>query len=82
MKRNALVFDLDGTLVDSAPDLAAALNATLSEIGGRALSLAAVRGMIGDGTAMLVARGLAAAGAPAEASQAISVFVPSSFGKK
>jgi phosphoglycolate phosphatase len=66
MKRNVLVFDLDGTLVDSAPDLAAALNAALGEIGGRTLSVATVRAMIGDGTPMLVARGLAAAGLPAE----------------
>jgi phosphoglycolate phosphatase len=66
MKRTALIFDLDGTLVDSLPDLHAALNATLREIGKPPLSHKAVRGMIGDGTAMLVARGLAASDAPAE----------------
>jgi phosphoglycolate phosphatase len=65
MKRNALIFDLDGTLVDSLPDLAAALAATLREIGAPALSSAAVRGMIGDGTPALVARALAARGLPA-----------------
>jgi phosphoglycolate phosphatase len=62
MKRNALIFDLDGTLVDSLPDLAAALAATLREIGAPALSSAAVRGMIGDGTPAFVARALAAWG--------------------
>jgi phosphoglycolate phosphatase len=65
MKRNALIFDLDGTLVDSLPDLAAALAATLREIGAPALSSAAVRGLIGDGTPALVARALAARGLPA-----------------
>jgi phosphoglycolate phosphatase len=65
MKRNALIFDLDGTLVDSLPDLAAALAATLREIGAPALPSAAVRGMIGDGTPALVARALAARGLPA-----------------
>jgi phosphoglycolate phosphatase len=67
MKRNAVLFDLDGTLIDSVPDLQAALNETLREIGKPALSQEQVRGMIGDGTAMLVARGLAASGVPAEA---------------
>ena len=67
MKRNAVVFDLDGTLIDSVPDLQAALNATLREIGKPPLAQNQVRGMIGDGTAMLVARGLAASGVPAEA---------------
>src|SRR5260370_659358 len=50
MKRNALVFDLDGTLVDSLPDLAAALAATWREIGAPALPREQVRAMIGDGT--------------------------------
>lgn len=65
MKRNALVFDLDGTLIDSVPDLQAALNEMLREIGKPPLPRAAVRGMIGDGTAALVARGLAASNVPA-----------------
>ena len=62
MKRDALVFDFDGTLVDSVPDLQAAVNALLRELGRAPLSAAAVRGMVGDGTAMLVARALAANG--------------------
>jgi phosphoglycolate phosphatase len=64
MKRWALAFDLDGTLVDSLPDLRAALNATLREIGKAPLSTAQVRAMIGDGTPALVARGLAARAVP------------------
>jgi phosphoglycolate phosphatase len=64
MKRNALVFDLDGTLVDSIPDLEVALNETLREVGAPGLPRAAVRGMVGDGTTALVARALTASGLP------------------
>ena len=56
-----LIFDLDGTLVDSAPDLAAAVNSLLGELEAPALTEAAVRSMIGDGVALLVRRALAAA---------------------
>jgi phosphoglycolate phosphatase len=55
-----IVFDLDGTLIDSAPDLAAAINALLADLGREPLSVPEVRRMIGDGVAMLVARALAA----------------------
>jgi len=62
MKRTALLFDLDGTLVDSANDLQAALNEVLREAGAAPLELAEVRRMIGDGVPALVKRGLAARG--------------------
>jgi phosphoglycolate phosphatase len=65
MKQKALVFDLDGTLVDSLDDLAAALAAMLGEVGAPALPRDKVRGMIGDGTRALVARALAASNLPA-----------------
>ncbi|MCP8940913.1 phosphoglycolate phosphatase [Alsobacter sp. SYSU M60028] len=61
----AVVFDLDGTLVDSARDLLEAANATLGERGLRKLSLDEARGMIGDGVARLVERALAATGGDA-----------------
>jgi len=57
-----LIFDLDGTLVDSAPDLATALNALLAELGKAPLTVPAIRAMVGDGAGVLVSRGLAAAG--------------------
>ena len=57
-----LIFDLDGTLVDSAPDLATALNALLAEFGKPGLAESTVRAMVGDGAGVLVQRGLAAAG--------------------
>jgi phosphoglycolate phosphatase len=65
--RNALIFDLDGTLVDSAPDLHRALNAVLAEQGRVPVSLADIRAMVGDGAAKLVERGFADTGAPCEA---------------
>ncbi len=62
MKCAALIFDLDGTLVDSLPDLRAALNKMLSGMGRRDLTPDEVRGMIGDGMRALVQRALAATG--------------------
>ena len=76
MSRFLLVFDLDGTLVDSAPDLHAALNQMLRERGRPALSLLQVKRMIGDGVPALVARALAASGAdPADAAGALPRFL-------
>ena len=76
MSRCLLVFDLDGTLVDSAPDLHAALNQMLRERGRPALPLPQVKRMIGDGVPALVARALAASGAdPADAAGALPRFL-------
>ena len=58
----ALVFDLDGTLIDSIPQVAAAVNATLTEAARPTLSLDAVRDMIGDGARVTVERAFAATG--------------------
>ena len=54
----ALVFDLDGTLVDSRPDLAAAVNATRERLGLPPLPLAAITAMVGEGARLLVRRAL------------------------
>jgi len=63
------ILDLDGTLVDSAPDIRRALNAALAEAGLPPLSLAEVTARIGDGAAKLVERAVppeaAAADVPA-----------------
>jgi phosphoglycolate phosphatase len=61
-RQRHLIFDLDGTLVDSAPDLAAALTGLLAELGKPALAETAVRTMVGDGAGVLVQRGLQASG--------------------
>lgn len=61
-----LVFDLDGTLIDSAPDLHAALNRLMASEGRRMLKLPEIIPMIGDGVSMLVQRALEATGGAPE----------------
>lgn len=58
----AVVFDLDGTLIDSLPDLAAAVNQMLGEEGLTALDDDSIKPMIGDGAGMLVRRAFDARG--------------------
>ncbi len=60
MRPTLMIFDLDGTLIDSAADLAQAVNAMLAEFGRDPLALGEVRAMVGDGVAKLVERALAA----------------------
>ena len=54
-----VMFDLDGTLIDSVPDLAAALDATLLKLGRAPAGLEAARTYVGNGARVLVRRGLA-----------------------
>src|SRR5215218_4805785 len=56
------VFDLDGTLADTAPDLVATLNVVLGGEGLPPLALADARNMIGHGARVMIERGLQAAG--------------------
>lgn len=53
------LFDLDGTLVDSAPDLAAAVDTMLEQLGRRPAGIEQVRQWVGEGSPMLVRRALA-----------------------
>ena len=71
-----LVFDLDGTLIDTVPDLANALNHVLREHGHAPFSPREVQAMVGDGIPALVTRGFAGRGADAtEASEAVPDFL-------
>jgi phosphoglycolate phosphatase len=54
-----VMFDLDGTLVDSVPDLAAAVDEMLLKLGRAAVGIEAVRVWIGNGARVLVRRALA-----------------------
>jgi phosphoglycolate phosphatase len=54
----AVAFDLDGTLIDTAPDLGAAVNMMLVILGGRPVPEQSVPGMIGGGIDRLVTRAL------------------------
>jgi phosphoglycolate phosphatase len=62
--QSLVVFDLDGTLVDSRTDLVVSANEMLKSFGASALDEAAVASFVGDGAKMLVARSLKAAGLP------------------
>jgi phosphoglycolate phosphatase len=62
-----ILFDLDGTLVDSAPDIATALNRVLASAELAPFSLPEVTAMIGDGARVLVERALAARARPFDA---------------
>jgi len=60
-----IVFDLDGTLVETAPDLLGALNHVLAHEGRRAMQLSEIRGMIGHGAKAMIRAGFEASGDPA-----------------
>ena len=70
-----VVFDLDGTLIDSRRDLADSVNALLVELGAAPLDLDAVTAMVGEGAAVLVRRALAASGLPADTPGALDRFL-------
>ena len=57
---HAAIFDLDGTLADSAPDIAAALNGAFVDAGFAPFDLMTVKSMVGAGARLLVQRGLIA----------------------
>jgi phosphoglycolate phosphatase len=62
MSLEALIFDLDGTLVDTAPDLHAATNYVLALIDRKPISMAELRAFVGHGAMNLIERGVAAGG--------------------
>jgi phosphoglycolate phosphatase len=71
----ALIFDLDGTLVDSQLDLINATNATLRELGRSELPAAAISSFIGHGAAKLVSRALGPGANEREQVSALQIFL-------
>ena len=70
-----VVFDLDGTLIDSIADLALAVNRLVAGLGGRPLALREVSSMVGEGAGLLVRRALSASGAEADPAAALPRFL-------
>lgn len=58
LNKNTLLFDLDGTLVDSVPDLAFSVNQTLTELGLTPFTQDIIRGWVGNGANVLIQRAL------------------------
>jgi phosphoglycolate phosphatase len=74
-----IVFDLDGTLVDTAPDLIATLNAVLAREGYRTVAYAEARSMIGGGVRHMLARALSQQGitvTPGDLDRLFADFIP------
>jgi phosphoglycolate phosphatase len=75
VRTRLIVFDLDGTLVDSKRDLADAANALIAELGGAPLTEEQVAGMVGEGAALLVRRALRASGVEPDVRGALARFL-------
>ena len=72
LKGARIAFDLDGTLVDTAPDLLRALNDAITPAGLAPVPLAAVRAMVGRGAKALILRAHERAGLPEPGEQALA----------
>jgi phosphoglycolate phosphatase len=66
MALHALIFDLDGTLVDTAPDLHAATNHVLASIDRPPVTMTQLRAFVGHGAMKLIERGVEATGGPVD----------------
>ena len=71
----ALIFDLDGTLIDSKLDLALSVNATLAEMGRDPLEHEQIFGYIGQGAPALIARALGEGASEEECRHALEFFI-------
>jgi phosphoglycolate phosphatase len=78
MAASTIVFDLDGTLIDTAPDLVNTLNVVFRREGWPPVPYETARNTIGGGARMMIARGIAAEGiavAPAKLEQLFADFI-------
>jgi len=78
MTAPTIVFDLDGTLIDTAPDLVDTLNVVFAREGWPPVPYETARNTIGGGARMMIARGIAAEGiaiAPAKLEQLFADFI-------
>jgi phosphoglycolate phosphatase len=78
MNRPIVVFDLDGTLVDTAPDLVSTLNVVFAREGLPPIPYAAARNLIGGGARAMIMRGIEAEGrmiAPSELDRMFKDFI-------
>lgn len=71
----ALIFDLDGTLIDSRKDLIRSVNAMLSELGRQELTEETISGYIGHGAPRLVVRALGEGSSEEERQRALDFFL-------
>src|SRR5882672_1986480 len=74
MPAPTLVFDLDGTLIDTAPDLIETLNVVFAREGWPPVDYATARNLIGGGAKTMIARGLEADGAAVVAAKLEQMF--------
>lgn len=79
--KELILFDFDGTLIDSVPDLAAAINHMLSRLGRPPFETSRIRGWVGNGARTLVERALGASCGnetglpPASVDDALALFL-------
>lgn len=66
MKKSLIIFDLDGTLIDSVPDLAGGVDAMLAHFGKSPAGVAQVRHWVGNGSVKLVERAMVWADMPCD----------------
>jgi phosphoglycolate phosphatase len=80
-QKNVLLFDLDGTLVNSAPDLALAVNRTLQDIGRNTFDTHTIHHWVGNGAKVLIERALSSSASNDEAldetlvQEALAIFL-------
>ena len=72
-KKRLLIFDLDGTLIDSVPDLANSVNFTLEKMGLSRHSEEKIRSWVGNGASTLLSRAL---GGDDRVHEALEIFLP------